>query len=328
MSNSKEVFNPLKKFPRRTFLKYLFASGVFSAWAFIERKSLINMLGETMLSIDEKLEIRPPREAYVEQISTGMQYARKVEDFPRPLMIHIVTIDLSNPNIQFLVTPTDTSNFGQIRAQTTSDFLETFNSEEIAIAVNANFFGPFSRAPFFSYPNSGDVVEVHGLSISEGRLQSSPRSSYPTLCLIPSSSLGSMSAEISGGEDCSSPNTEQAVSGNNLLVKGGVNLMKSGGPVQPRTAIGITDEGSQSKLVIVVIDGRQAKYSEGATLHELAQILIKLGVKFAINLDGGGSSALAIRRAGEKIKLLNSPIDRNVWGNERPVGNHLIVGGG
>ncbi|MCA8974336.1 MAG: phosphodiester glycosidase family protein, partial [Planctomycetes bacterium] len=59
---------------------------------------------------------------------------------------------------------------------------------------------------------------------------------------------------------------------------------------QPRSAIGITAAGH---LVLVVVQGR-AVASRGATLPDLARLLQDLGAVAALNLDGGGSAALAI----------------------------------
>lgn len=58
---------------------------------------------------------------------------------------------------------------------------------------------------------------------------------------------------------------------------------------QPRTAIGVTADGH---ILFVVVDGRDPGYSRGATLPELADIMISLGATTAYNLDGGGSSEL------------------------------------
>lgn len=74
----------------------------------------------------------------------------------------------------------------------------------------------------------------------------------------------------------------------------------------PRTVIGST---SDNKIVLFVCDGRQT-HSDGATLLELAQILKGIGCVNALNLDGGGSSAII---AGGT--LLNKPSD----GTERAV---------
>jgi exopolysaccharide biosynthesis protein len=58
---------------------------------------------------------------------------------------------------------------------------------------------------------------------------------------------------------------------------------------QPRSAVGVIDD---NHLVFVVVDGRSEGYSRGATLTELAQIMIDLGAETAYNLDGGGSSTM------------------------------------
>ncbi len=57
----------------------------------------------------------------------------------------------------------------------------------------------------------------------------------------------------------------------------------------PRTAVGVIDE---NHLVFVVVDGRDEGYSRGATMTELAQIMVDLGATTAYNLDGGGSAEM------------------------------------
>ena len=81
----------------------------------------------------------------------------------------------------------------------------------------------------------------------------------------------------------------------------------------PRTAIGVDKYG---RYLIVVADGRQGFYSTGLTLTELAFTMQKLGAVNALNLDGGGSTAIALRG-----KLINRPSD----GSERSVSNAILV---
>ncbi len=57
----------------------------------------------------------------------------------------------------------------------------------------------------------------------------------------------------------------------------------------PRTAVGIASNG---ELLLFVGEGRLAMYSLGFTLREAAQMLLETGAHVAMNLDGGGSSAL------------------------------------
>ena len=73
----------------------------------------------------------------------------------------------------------------------------------------------------------------------------------------------------------------------------------------------------------VVVDGRQPTHSEGATLGELADVMIRLGSHDAVNLDGGGSSAFVFAppAGGDAKALRNKPSD----GHFRPVANHLGI---
>ena len=61
-----------------------------------------------------------------------------------------------------------------------------------------------------------------------------------------------------------------------------------------RTAIGITEDG---KIVLFVCDGRITA-SQGAYLTELAKIMKGLGCKYAMNLDGGGSTGMWVKGSG------------------------------
>ena len=72
--------------------------------------------------------------------------------------------------------------------------------------------------------------------------------------------------------------------------------------VQPRSAIGYRLNGD---IVIIVVDGRQID-SRGVYLEELAILMSQFNCHEALNLDGGGSSALIIDK-----KLVNRPIGLN-----------------
>jgi exopolysaccharide biosynthesis protein len=91
----------------------------------------------------------------------------------------------------------------------------------------------------------------------------------------------------------------------------------------PRTIVGVASRGR--RLLLITIDGRQPGYSMGTTNRESARIALQLGATEAINLDGGGSTAMAIaRHRGDStaIELVNRPSDPQ---GERAVGNALVV---
>ncbi len=119
-----------------------------------------------------------------------------------------------------------------------------------------------------------------------------------------------------------------AVGGFPLLVRDSVvvaNIDSAGAVgfrgVHPRTAAGFAANGR--RLLLVVIDGRQTGYSAGTTTRETAALMRDLGARSALNLDGGGSTAMVVRDASNGlVRLVNKPSDA---AGERPVGDALAV---
>ncbi len=73
----------------------------------------------------------------------------------------------------------------------------------------------------------------------------------------------------------------------------------------PRTAVGVKADGN---IIFYVIDGRQSGYSEGVKMETLAKRMQELGCVDAINLDGGGSSAIeGVFPGSDEYSVLNSP---------------------
>lgn len=81
----------------------------------------------------------------------------------------------------------------------------------------------------------------------------------------------------------------------------------------PRTAIGFDAD----RTWIVAVDGRREGYSAGMTLPELTELFEALGATDALNLDGGGSTAMLV---GDEV--VNRPSDLT---GERAVANALLL---
>ena len=81
----------------------------------------------------------------------------------------------------------------------------------------------------------------------------------------------------------------------------------------PRTFAGVDAQG---RTVLVTVDGRSAD-DLGLSIPETADVARSLGLVDAVNLDGGGSTTMALR--GE---LISRPSDAT---GERPVGDALLV---
>lgn len=92
-----------------------------------------------------------------------------------------------------------------------------------------------------------------------------------------------------------------------------------------RTAIGIKADGT---VVMLMVDGRQAPYSVGMTMAEVAAAMETLGCVQAVNLDGGGSSTFATQREGEPENSTSAGLTlrcRPSDGYERKVSNTIMV---
>lgn len=111
-----------------------------------------------------------------------------------------------------------------------------------------------------------------------------------------------------------------------LLVKDGkmnISMPQSSSFVKTRsdrTAVAIDATGK--KVSLVTVDGRQSGHSNGATLTDLASYLISKGAKYAINLDGGGSTTMVVRNPGGEAPVL---VNRPSGGTERRVSATLQV---
>lgn len=85
--------------------------------------------------------------------------------------------------------------------------------------------------------------------------------------------------------------------------------------ISSRTAFGLRADGS---AFFLVADKPVGSPSDGITLKKLGQLALAYGAVKAVNLDGGGSSTMAMRMPGERrLHLINSPSD----GVERAVAN-------
>jgi hypothetical protein len=249
----------------------------------------------------------------------GVRYIQDVRGEPRPLVIHVVIVDLTTPGLQFLVTPPDRVADHQLRARTTSEFLDEL---DVQIAVNGDFFAPWwDNSLLDYYPYSGNPVSVTGFAASRGDIYSMGGPNYPTLYL-------SEDNLVSFGFDAPAGGVYNAITGNVLFLVDGIaqdeqlNAPYHRSP-HPRTAVALDLSGRI--LMLFVVDGRQQGYSEGISMHELAEVVVGYGGVTAINLDGGGSSALVMEGENGEPVLLSAPIHNHVPYRERPVANHLGI---
>ncbi|MFZ4573894.1 MAG: phosphodiester glycosidase family protein [Phycisphaerales bacterium] len=255
---------------------------------------------------------------------TLSQLSRKTAD--GPVEVFVAQVNLADPLIEVVVTePLPGTLAADGDGTTTHEAVLTPTDQwakdnKLELAVNANFFGRLGKDP------EADII---GLSISDGRvispLRSFEKNADPALVFAKDNT-----ARIACIDEAQLPGAWDAVAGvgasektprlGGLLVQDGKNLGEKARvePMvrHPRTGAGVSADGRT--LWLVVVDGRQAGYSVGMTLPELADLLIELGADDAVALDGGGSSAFVAKK-NESEWITNKPSD----GKFRPVANSL-----
>lgn len=120
-------------------------------------------------------------------------------------------------------------------------------------------------------------------------------------------------------------NWKMMIGGHALLVENGAikkytKDVNSIGEVRARTAVGISQDGKT--VYIVSAEGRTNR-SLGLSLNELSQFMLDLGAYKAMNLDGGGSTAMAVRNLGDLKRTRVTNPEKNA--GERKVVNGLGV---
>lgn len=133
--------------------------------------------------------------------------------------------------------------------------------------------------------------------------------------LIPGSSVEISVNDRNGGLE----DSKEAIGVYYVLYDNG-QFISTGTNINPRTIIGIKPDGT---IMLYVLDGRQPNFSSGLGLTDTAKHLIDLGCTTVVNMDGGGSSIIAVREGGldAKASIKNSPSS----GSERKTTNGFFL---
>jgi exopolysaccharide biosynthesis protein len=233
-------------------------------------------------------------------------YISYLNNSNEPIALYILEIDLKDPKLSIeMATPKD-----QFRADTTqrvSNMLLAKNnnspSKKVLAAINGDYFTVSTGVPLG--PVHKDGIKVRS-NISTG---------YKFFGLMDNRTymIGNYNDYVNTKE-----RFLELIGGRYLLLQNGNIVGSTDGAKNPRTSIGLINP---TKAIIVVVDGRQSTHSVGYTLPELSIALQALGVKDAINLDGGGSSVFIMKETNGQYKIKNKVSD----GSERSVANGLLL---
>ncbi len=255
------------------------------------------------------------------QPNPGVRYLRRTTT--RPAVVHALVVDLRHPGVRLEATPHED------RWSTVTEFAET--GPRYAAAINGGFWSSFA--------------DPYGLQVGGGEEWPTVENDGDTslFAVLPN---GRARILHPNGHGHDNRRYQTAVSGLPTLVRRGVvadaeiDVIGAARGRHPRTAIGVSRDGHT--VFLVVVDGRRHG-SRGLNLYELADFFESIGAHDAINLDGGGSSAMFLRRAGGVINAPSggrwearagfgaeeerSANDRRVYvrGVEREVMNHIGV---
>lgn len=211
----------------------------------------------------------------------GVESATGSIDGPHPSVFYAMKIDLKAKGITLYSSP----QAGPLDtvADTTSHFLM---KNHLQLAINSGFFDPCCKA-------MAEPKDVMGLAISQGQLVSHPSSdsAYDVALIVTRGEA--IIAHVSPIQ--SLKGIETAIAGSAIIVENGknngtVNKLHGADVSNPRTVVGLSRD--QRYLYFVVIDGRKPGYSVGTTNVESAEIMLKTGAYTAMNVDGGGSTAM------------------------------------
>ena len=244
-----------------------------------------------------------------------------------PQRIYVARVDLRHPDVELRVPERATPRPGdpkgmESRLETVPDFARRVGA---TLAINANFYARLAGAP--PMWTAGQPVDLVGPSVSEGRVVSRAKTGglgHPALLVTRERKARiacALQKDLAGQDDVVAGVSHPPTRGCLLVANGRNEGEKASASLRarhPRTAAGLTADGRE--LILVVVDGRQAGWSVGMTLTELAALMMRLGARNAINLDGGGSSSFVYRAAGG-AEVTNRPSD-GFW---RPVANQLAV---
>ena len=282
----------------------------------------------------------------VSQPYLGITYIDRTETSPRAVHMHIVQIDLRAPGLRFkLSAPAGTR---ETVRQATLDYL---TQERAQIAINAHFFQPF--------PSDEKEAWVIGLAASDGRVYSGFESPEQAYAIARDATALNIDRENRAAVVHRDPRSLDgksvrepvvlwtAVAGSAQIVTDGVKTLPEyvdrehpygaltpGGPgdfsnekswydvATARTAIGLSRHGRTLTLFTVDVRGG----SEGMRVGEVADLLMAdYGVWNALNLDGGGSTSMAMEDPATHTRaMVNVSSDRDNPSG-RSVGSSLAV---
>lgn len=242
------------------------------------------------------------------EVAQGVTLEIEERTQPRPLRLHWLEADLNTPGVSFEVSGSNGDKPGEASAMLPT---KVALDHGWAAVMNGDAFTNLNGDQPLFY-TSGMPVNLMGLAVRDGKTYSQPNKHYSYFYQTKAGKFG-----VGIGQP--PRHVKHAIAGFGRIIEKGRIRSGKGGHKHPRSAIGY--DAKRNKLLFLVVDGRQPGVSEGVTRYELATLMRDRGATEALNLDGGGSSQLAIVQNG-KARVVNRSVGFfNQPGTSRPVGN-------
>ncbi|WP_310720047.1 phosphodiester glycosidase family protein [Streptomyces lydicus] len=266
--------------------------------------------------------------------------------------VNVLRIDLQNSGVSFCTTPA--GGMYQTIGDTVTGFLSA--NPTVMVAINANF-------SWYDTDAVGGNFALMGLAVSQGNVVCDPRIPAPqptpkqtadvpndtyagAMAMLISQENGVTFQRVTQADPNWPSDTYTAIAGSPnpgegwppqpyvpgqplLLVDNGVNQATPEAcpteRIAGRTAVGASADGQY--LYLVTLDGcENAAWPNGGAFYDIAQWLIIAGASTGLNLDGGGSTAMACRDSNNNPILMNVPYGaESLPGVQRAVGNFFGV---
>jgi hypothetical protein len=263
--------------------------------------------------------------------TASLPYTIERFTLPGPMVGVAAKIDMTDPRIAVevaLADDRDPDGDGPCAGQ-----LETVTGaarkHDLAVTMNASFFAaPIERevrGKKLRYV-VGNCTTPMGWHVAQGKTISKPANERlrASVVVATDGSVRLIENLVSVPE-----NTRFAVSGNAMVLRDGkIVATDAQGARHPRSVVGVSED--RKTLWLVAVDGRQEGHSRGASMLELGELMKRFGAWDAVNLDGGGSTAMVVKdhRTGT-FGLANQPSETSTEGHpvrmERPVADVIGI---
>lgn len=244
------------------------------------------------------------------QIAPGVTYfsAHFSKLYGHKNWIRVLEIDLKSADVSFFVY--ENQDTPKKNVETTTAVAAKYNA---LAAVNGTFFDMgASNIPWFSVKSGGKELNKNG---APGGIAFGP---------------GKKDVSLGDFDPARYKACTDYIGTYPLMTKGKAKVTdkdRSNSDRHPRTFAGMTPD---KVLYFVICEGR-SKQSDGMNSWEETEFLKALGCVDGVNLDGGGSSTLALRKSvarkpwGGTVAPTKPPMVKMNTGGERQVVDHILI---